>query len=133
MMQILALYSGILGFLLIYLSYDVISNRRKFKVGIGDGDNKDLARAIRVQGNFTEYVPIALILLAVFESNYGHPWVAHAAGITLVIARLLHAYGLGKTVGTSFGRLFGILLTWIVIIALAGSNIYYFVITQSLQ
>ncbi len=129
-MQILALYSGILGLVLIYLSYGVVNNRKKFEVGIGDGDNKDLARAIRVHGNFTEYVPLALILLAVFEMNHGNLLVAHIAGITLVISRLLHAYGLGKTIKTSFGRFAGVLLTWLVIIGLAGSNIYFYIITS---
>ena len=129
-MPILALYSGILGILLIYLSYDVASNRKKFKVGIGDGGNKDLARAIRVHGNFTEYVPIALILLAIFEINHGHAMIAHIAGITLVVGRLLHAYGLGKTVKVSFGRFAGIVLTWLVIIGLSGANIYFFTSTS---
>lgn len=127
-MQVLALYSGVLGMLLIYLSYNVAGSRKKFKVGIGDGENKDLARAIRVHANFTEYVPIALILLAVYEANQGHVMVTHIAGITLVIGRLLHAYGLGKTVRTSFGRLVGILLTWLVIVGLSIANIYYFIV-----
>jgi len=129
-MPILALYSGILGLLLVYLSLNVAMNRKKFKIGIGDGDNKDLARLIRVQANFTEYVPTALILLAVFESNHGHAIVAHIAGGVLVLGRLLHAYGLGKTVKVSFGRAVGMVLTWLSILGLAGMNIYYFVIAQ---
>lgn len=129
-MQILALYSGILGLLLIYLSYNVVSHRKKFEVGIGDGDNVDLTRAIRVHGNFIEYVPIALILLAVFELNHGHATIAHVAGISLVIGRLLHAYGLAKTHKASVGRFVGILLTWLVIIGLSGINIYHFVISS---
>ena len=129
-MPILALYSGILGILLIYLSYNVAGSRKKFKVGIGDGDNRELARAIRVHANFTEYVPIALILLAIFEINRGHAMFAHIAGIALVVGRLLHAYGLAKTVKVSFGRLAGILLTWLVIVGLSGANIYFFISTS---
>jgi len=131
-MPILALYSGILGLLLVYLSLNVSINRKKYTIGIGDGENKDLARAIRVQANFTEYVPVALILLAVFESNHGHALIAHIAGGLLVLARILHAYGLGKTVKVSFNRAAGAILTWLTIIGLAGANIYYFVITQLL-
>ncbi len=129
-MQILALYSGILGFLLIFLSYNVASHRGKFKVGIGDGENKDLMRAIRVQANFTEYVPLALILLAVFEMNHGHAIVTHIAGICLVLGRVLHAYGLSKTANKSFGRFVGILMTWLVIIGLSGANIYSYVVAS---
>jgi len=131
-MPILALYSGLLGLLLVYLSLNVARNRKKFKVGIGDGENEDLARRIRVQANFIEYVPIALILLAVFESNHGHAMVAHIAGSALVLGRVLHAYGLGKTAKVSFGRVAGMMLTWLSILGLAGANIYYFVISQVL-
>jgi len=131
-MPVLALYSGILGLLLVYLSLNVAMNRKKLKIGIGDGDNKDMARLIRVQANFIEYVPTALILLAVFESNHGHAMVAHIAGGMLVVGRFLHAYGLGKTVKVSFGRFAGMILTWLSILGLAGANIYYFVMAQIL-
>jgi len=129
-MPVLALYSGLLGLIFIALSYKVVKHRKQFEIGIGDGDNKDLGRSIRVQANFTEYVPMALVLLAVFEYNKGDLMVAHACGILLVLARLLHAYGLGKTVRTSFGRFVGVLLTWVVTILLSGFNIYYFLLTH---
>lgn len=128
MMDILSLYSGILGLILIYLSYIVVGHRKKLGIGIGNGANNDLSRAIRVHANFIEYVPMALILLAVFVSNGGNSLVTHIMGSSLVIARLLHAYGLGKTINLSFGRLLGVILTWLVIVTLSGFNIYYFVI-----
>lgn len=129
-MPILALYSGLLGLILIYLSYAVAGQRKRFKIGVGDGDNPELCSAIRVHGNFIEYVPIALILLAVFESNNGHYLVEHIIGSILVVGRLLHAYGLGKSTGTSVGRLVGTVLTWLVILVLSGFNIYFFVNNQ---
>ena len=61
--RIVLLYAALLGLILVYLSYRVVSYRVKYKVGIGDGGNTKLARAIRVQGNFVEYVPIALLLI----------------------------------------------------------------------
>ena len=126
-MQILALYSGLLGLTLLFLSYKVVGNRKKYEVGIGDGENIELARAIRVHANFTEYVPLALVLLAVFEFNQGNEIVAHIAGSCLFLGRILHAYGLGKSVGTSLGRFIGVLLTWLVILSLSGINIYFFI------
>ena len=132
-MQITALYSGLLGLILVYLSYNVAGHRKSHQVGIGHGDNDDLGRAIRVQANFTEYVPVALILIAVFESNQGSSLITHSAGATLVIARLLHAYGLGKTINVSFGRLSGIILTWLVILAISVLNIYHFVASAQLS
>jgi len=127
-MQIVALYASLMGLLLIFLSYNVAAQRKRHQIGIGDGENRELARAIRVQANFIEYVPMALILFAVYESNQGNSILLHFSGVALVIARLLHAYGLGKTVGTSTGRFVGILLTWILIVLFAMINIYLFVV-----
>ena len=65
--RIVLLYAALLGLILIYLSYRVVSYRVKYKIGIGDGGNTKLARAIRVQGNFVEYVPVALLLIFFVE------------------------------------------------------------------
>ena len=51
---ITTLYAGILGVVLIALSFRVVQRRWRFKVGVGTGDNPELARAIRVHGNFIE-------------------------------------------------------------------------------
>jgi len=37
-------------------------------------------------------------------------------GITLVVGRVLHAYGLTRNAGPSIGRAVGILLTWLMIL-----------------
>ncbi len=132
-MQITALYAGLLGLILIFLSYKVAGNRKKHQVGIGDGDNDELSRAIRVHANFTEYVPVALILLAVSEVNHANPLLVHIGGTVLVIGRLLHAYGLGKTASVSFGRFVGIVLTWLVILGLSGFNIFHFFTSTALS
>jgi len=132
-MQITALYAGLLGLVLIYLSYMVATNRKKHQVGIGDGNNETLARAIRVQANFTEYVPIALILLAIFEANQGSSLLAHIGGTSLLVGRILHAQGLGKTIKASFGRVTGIMLTWLMILGLSCLNIYHFVASAMLS
>ncbi|MBV1910271.1 MAG: MAPEG family protein [Kangiellaceae bacterium] len=126
-MIITSLYASLLGILLIVLSYNVAGKRRALKIGIGHGESKSLNRAIRVQANFVEYVPFALILLMIFENNHANSWIVHIAGAALVIARVLHAYGLGKTVKVSFGRFAGICLTWFVILGLAGLNLYHFI------
>jgi len=38
-------YAALLGLILIFLSYRVVSYRVKYKIGIGDGSNTKLARA----------------------------------------------------------------------------------------
>ncbi len=54
---------------------------------MGDGANPDLARRIRIHANAVEYIPIALILLALAEAAGTPAWSVHAAGATLIIAR----------------------------------------------
>ena len=116
---ITALYAAIFGLMLMVLSIRIPTARRKFRIGIGTGGNADLARMIRVHGNFVEYVPMALLLLLLNEINAQHTIFLHAAGIALLAGRLGHAFGLGRNAGTSFGRFWGTFLTWTVIILLS--------------
>ena len=123
-LTITAIYASLAGLLLLVLSFRVVRSRRKLSVGLGDGGQESLLRAQRAQANFTEYVPIALILLAVAESQVLTGWLLHTAGAILVLARLLHAWGLSQSSGRSFGRYWGTLLTWVVILALSLANIF---------
>lgn len=121
-------YASLLGLLYIGLAINIILLRKKFKVGINDGGNKDLAKAIRVHGNFAEYVPIALILLASYELNGASAMVLHVLGAALVVGRVLHVIGLTKTIGLSVQRQVGMLSTFFVILILAIENIRLFLI-----
>ena len=123
-LNITAVYASLFGLLLIFLSSRVVRWRRELSVGLGDGGEESLLRAQRAQANFIEYVPIALLLLAVAESQGLTGWLLHTSGVILVLARLLHAWGLSKSSGRSFGRFWGTLLTWAVILALSLANIY---------
>lgn len=115
--MITPIYAGLLGILLLVLSYLVSRLRRRNRISIGDGGLPSLTAAIRVQGNFTEYVPLAVILLLILELMGLPAWLLHAIGIALVLGRLLHAQGLcSNPGGKSFGRITGILLTWISIL-----------------
>jgi uncharacterized membrane protein YecN with MAPEG domain len=64
-------------------------------------------------------VPIALTLMALLElSGLAAPWL-WSLGAVLLIARVLHSIGLSRSGGSSFGRLWGTLLTWVVLVAMA--------------
>jgi uncharacterized membrane protein YecN with MAPEG domain len=121
--QITAIYASILAIVYIVLSYRVAKRRQKLQVGLGTGDNRELERAIRIHGNFAEYVPLALLLLALFETGGASSWAVHGAGAALLVARALHAIGLTQSSGRSTGRFTGILATWLVVLGLAVANL----------
>jgi len=114
--KITMLYAGLLGLLLVALSFRVIGFRRKSGVGIGDGDSEKGARLIRAQGNFVEYVPAALLILLLLELAGENPMALHVFGALLFLARIAHAGGLSKTSGTSAGRFGGSLVTFLLLI-----------------
>lgn len=120
-------YSALLGILFIGLAINIIKLRLKHRVGIGDGDNEALAKAIRVHGNFAEYVPLALILFACYELSGASEVMLHLLGGLLVVGRILHVIGLSKSIGTSKQRQIGMLSTFFVILALSVENIRLFV------
>jgi uncharacterized membrane protein YecN with MAPEG domain len=111
------LYAGLIGLLYIALASNVSRLRVGLKIAIGDGGNHQLSRAIRAHANLTENAPIALILLTGIELQEFSIIVLHVLGTMLVTGRLLHAYGLSRNAGPSFGRSGGILLTWLMIVA----------------
>lgn len=126
MLHITALYGSILALILLWLAYNVVVFRRSEGVDLGDGGSKTGVRHIRAQANATEYVPITLILFAVFEINGGSIYLLHIFGALLVFARVVHPLGLANKKGKSFGRFYGTLITWLIIVALALLNIYHF-------
>ena len=118
-----AFYAGLLGALYIYLCLLVIVQRKEKKIGLGDGGDKHFLQVMRVQGNFAEYVPFALVLMLIAEINHsGYVWL-HTVGVMLLVARLLHAYGIRQSSGVSWQRFCGTLFTYIVFFILITLNI----------
>lgn len=128
--HIVAIYGSLLGMLLIYLSIRAVKFRRRDRVEIGVGESSDLARAARAHANFTEYVPIALILLLVLEQTAFAHWAMHVLGAALLIGRCLHAWGFTSKAGPNFGRIWGTLLTWLTIVIAALGNLYYVILSS---
>ena len=103
------------------LSILVIRIRIRTRISIGTGEDKALARMSRVFGNFVEYAPIALLLLALVELCGGSRTVLHIAGSAFIVGRIAHAIGLGRTLGINIGRTVGVGLTSLVILGLSAS------------
>lgn len=121
------LYAALCALLIFALSLRIALLRRRLRIGIGDGGDAGLARAIRAQANAIEYVPLLLVMLLVAENNGASVAMVHACGAGLLLARLLHAAGLSGSAGVSFGRFWGILLTWTVLLALGAQLIWGYV------
>ena len=114
-----AIYAAVLGLLAAVLTINVIANRVRSKVDVGDGGNSSLAQAIRAHGNFAEHTPLALLLIAFVEGFGYRSLVIQGLGAVLLVARLLSAWGLNSSLKQTFGRQAGATLTILVIAAAA--------------
>src|SRR5690606_24988396 len=101
-------------------SIRIIRLRWRDRVGLGTGDSQDLKVAVRIHGNFIEYVPLALLMLVLMEMIGASATWLHGLGALLLIARVCHAIGLTKSVGVSWPRTVGVLGTFSMLIFSAG-------------
>lgn len=111
-LTIIPLYLAALTVVYLLLSFRVIGLRRSSKVALGSARDKALERAIRVHGNFNEYVPLAGLLLLVLEMQGTPVAVLHGLGAGLLVGRLLHAYGLAQVEEDFRFRVTGMLMTF---------------------
>lgn len=118
-MPITAFYAALLVPLFILLCARVIGMRRSSKITVGYGENHELLRRMRVQANFAEYTPMALILLGLAENMGSDTRLLHLAGAAFVLSRLLHAYGFSQANETLGWRIAGMVLTLNVLAVLA--------------
>ncbi len=114
-----ALYTGLLILMAIVLQVRVIRHRRSKKIGIGDGQDRDLTRAIRVHGNYVENVPFVLAGLVMLALIGAPASVIHGVGLLMLLGRIAHAIGLSQSAGSSLGRVGGMIMTFIALIITA--------------
>ncbi len=95
-MAITPVYAGLIALVFVFLSFRVIGLRRRVGIGLGDGGDLSLMRRQRVHGNFAEYVPLVIVLMALAELQGQSLWKIHLIGICLIGGRLLHAYGVSQ-------------------------------------
>jgi len=123
MLPITSIIAAVLTIIFINLSFAVISLRRKNKVGLGTGGHVDLERAIRAQGNFVEYVPFGIILIAILELNGAPWWLVLVPGVALIIGRLIHAKGIRTPPPDFSKRVLGMMFTFGTLISLVILNL----------
>lgn len=110
-MLVTPLYAGLLAIWFFALSYRVVL-QRGHGIGLGDGGDPELLRRIRGHGNFAEYVPLILLMMALLELSKHSTLLLHALGVTLLLARVLHGLALSFTSSWKFGRFWGTALTF---------------------
>ena len=120
MMLVTLLYAGILGLLSVLLANQVMFvkvNSKLEETWRGHATE-------RVQANFVENVPLAVILLLLFELSTGEIFVTHIFGSCLVLFRVLHAWGMSNYEGANYPRLIGAQGTFLLLSILSFSCIY---------
>lgn len=116
-LRITALYLSFFAFFYVGLTLNVIRNRYRHRVSLGDGGEAALTRVIRAHGNFSEYTPFIMLMIAVLEFAGRGFFVLHALCLSFLIGRLAHAYALLNVNGPSFLRKVGMTLTFVPLLA----------------
>lgn len=81
----------------IILSVRVSIKRGETQIALGDGGNLALLERIRQYANLAENAPLALIILGLAEAqSVPTPWLYASAAI-LLLARLIHPFGIRHT------------------------------------
>lgn len=120
-----ALWAGLNLILMLVLSVRVVRLRRRHGVALGHGDHADLHHAIRAFANASEYVPAALVALAILALVGAPVLLVHAAGVLLLAGRAAHAVGLSRSGGASLPRALGMAATWIAYLVAAVALLFY--------
>ncbi len=110
------LAAALLGLIFFFLSLRTSMERRRAKVSLGDGGDAGLQRAIRAHGNFIEYVPISLLLMAFLEMRAVSIYVVGVLGVMLVAGRCFHAIGISRDSASFRLRQIGTLLSLLVLL-----------------
>lgn len=116
-LQVTSLYAALLGIVGIVLWALVGRARGPANVSLGDGGDAALLEAMRRHLNWAENVPFIVVLFAIIEVNGGSRTWLHVLGATLVVARIIHPFGLDAHFAMKWQRMVGAGGTFLVMIA----------------
>lgn len=119
--MIVGFYLCLFSLFIMALSFNVVKQRRIYRIPFGDGSYKPLVWAKASHSNALENIPIALFLLALLEINHSPAWFIHVLAIALFVARLIHAKSTLR--GRCRGRAIGMQITYAIIIILIVANL----------
>lgn len=118
--QAAAMNIGLLILMMLGLKIYVGGVRGRLKVPPGE-TTPEFGRATRVQLNAVEDVPVLMAGIGALAMLGMPAWYIHMCGLVLLVARLLHAFGLARSGGATFGRFAGTIGTLLTFIAIAGA------------
>ncbi|MEA2993739.1 MAG: uncharacterized protein QOD40_2659 [Alphaproteobacteria bacterium] len=123
LVSLTALYAAILAIVTIALGINVTVHRARLGISLGDDGNPQMRRMIRLHGNAAEYVPLAVVLMLIYEINGGAHLALHIIGVGLVAGRVIQTLGMWSSDTPNLARGAGQTLTWLAVAALAVLNI----------
>ena len=89
-----AVYAALLALVFLGLSGWVMAGRVSDNVLLGDGGDAALLKRVRSHANFSEYVPLALILVGLLEAGGGSHGLVQGLLLALLVGRVLHPVGM---------------------------------------
>ena len=110
--------AAVLTLIYVPLMFAIIKLRTKAGIGLGEGGSPRILEAIRRQANFVENVPLALILMALAEAGGSNATVLKACAVVLVLARLIHPFGIRVDAPSHPARIVGAVATTCVLLVL---------------
>ena len=113
-------YAGVMALLSVLLANQVLYVRLR---GAKMPDWKAHATE-RTQANFVENVPLALLLLYLLEVAGAGSAAVHVLGASLVVLRLLHAWGMSAYPGANYPRLIGAQGTFLLLSTMGVAALY---------
>lgn len=122
-LSVTLLAASVLGLVFVWLCWRVIATRVAKQALIGDGGDTELQFRMRAHANFTEYVPIFLIVLGLVELSGGNQTALALIAGVFVLARLLHVPGMGPSANLKL-RQAGIVGSFLGIIAVCLYGLY---------
>ncbi|MEL6961159.1 MAG: MAPEG family protein [Pseudomonadota bacterium] len=122
-MTVTPIYAALTAILFVLLSLRVIVARRQSSVPLGDGGDQILLRRLRAHGNFAEYAPMVIVLMALAELQDSADVMLHAIGLLLLAGRFVHALGVSQEPEDYRLRVTGMGLTFAALIMGALANL----------
>jgi uncharacterized membrane protein YecN with MAPEG domain len=107
----------------LWLAFRASQMRIAGKISIGDGGNPRMLARSRAHANFVEYAPFFLILLGLIEYARGPESWLWGVSALFMAARIAHPLGMERPAPNPL-RGGGILVTWVVLLILAGYALY---------